>query len=83
MSDNIEYLEHQAKSVLLSLERFADDHILPLNINKTKSMIIHSAVSIPKPKIEYKEITTEYVKSFKFLGVKIGTKLGWKNFINI
>jgi hypothetical protein len=83
MSDNIEYLERQAKTVLLSLERFADDHILPVNVTKTKSMIIHSAVSVSKPKIEYKGLAIEYVKTFEFLGVVIGTKLGWENFINI
>jgi hypothetical protein len=44
MSDNIEYLERQANSVLLRLERLAEDHILPVNVTKTKSMIIHSAV---------------------------------------
>jgi hypothetical protein len=83
LSVNIEYLEHQAKSVLKNLEKFADDHILLVNTTKTKSMIIHSAVAVSKPKIEYKGITIEYVKSFKFWRVEIGTKLGRENFINV
>jgi len=45
-------------------------------------MIIYNTVLVPKPKIEYKSFTIECVKSFKFLGVEIGTKLGWENFIN-
>jgi hypothetical protein len=81
-SDNLKYLEHQAKSVLLNPERFADDHILPVHVGKTKSMIIYNPISVPKPKIEYKSFTIECVKSFNFLGVEIGTKLGWENFIN-
>ena len=40
-------------------------------------MLIHSAVATEKPKIEYKNTSIEYVKSFKYLGIEIGTKLGW------
>jgi hypothetical protein len=83
MSDNIPYLEQQAKLVLTNLSKFSDDHLLPVNVNKTKSMIIHTAVNVPQPKVEYKNYEIEYVKSFKFLGVEIGTKLRWKNFITI
>ncbi|CAF3495742.1 unnamed protein product, partial [Rotaria socialis] len=43
ISGNLEYLEIQAKSVLKSLEKFAADHILPINVPKTKLMLIHSA----------------------------------------
>jgi hypothetical protein len=39
-------------------------------------MLVHSAVFVEKPEICYKNLKIEYVKSFKFLGVEIGTKLG-------
>jgi hypothetical protein len=76
LSVNIKYSEAQAKGVLKSLEKFSDDHILPINVSKTKAMIVHSAVVCSKPEIKYKEVNIEYVTSFKFLGVEIGTKLG-------
>ncbi|CAM4791024.1 unnamed protein product [Rotaria magnacalcarata] len=82
LSDNIKYLEKQAEDILKSLEKFADDYILPVNISKTKAMVIHSAVATDKPKIEYKNVPIKYVKSFKYLGIEIGTKLGWGNFVN-
>ncbi|CAF3241985.1 unnamed protein product [Rotaria socialis] len=82
LSDNIKYLEKQAKEILKSLEKFADDYILPVNVSKTKAMVIHSAVVTEKPKIEYKNVQIKYVKSFKYLGIEIGTKLGWGNFVN-
>ncbi|CAF1098378.1 unnamed protein product [Didymodactylos carnosus] len=32
LSDNVKYLEKQAKTILKQLEKFADDHILPVNV---------------------------------------------------
>ncbi len=48
LSANIKYLESQAKGVLSSLEKFSDDHILPINVSKTKAMIVHNAVACSK-----------------------------------
>ncbi|CAF4932124.1 unnamed protein product [Rotaria sp. Silwood1] len=76
LSTNIKYLEAQAKAVLKALEEFSDNHILPVNVSKTKAMIVHSAVVVQKPIIKYKDINIEYVTFFKCLGVEIGTKLG-------
>ncbi len=76
LSANIKNLESQAKRVLKSLEKFSDDHILPVNVSKTKAMIVHSAVAVSKPEIKYKEVKIEYVTSFKCLVVELGTKLG-------
>ena len=76
LSVNVRCLEAQAKIVLNSLERFSDDHLLPVNQSKTKAMLVHSAVSVPKPKVKYKGKDIEFVTSFKCLGVEIGTKLG-------
>ncbi|CAF1283397.1 unnamed protein product [Adineta steineri] len=45
LSDNIIYLEEQAKTIMKNLEKFADDHILPVNVDKTKVMLVHSAVA--------------------------------------
>ncbi|CAF3150451.1 unnamed protein product, partial [Rotaria sp. Silwood2] len=60
MTDNLTYLEQQAKIVLRSLEKFANDHILPVNVTTTKGMIIHNAVTVSNPIIKYKEIFIEY-----------------------
>ncbi len=60
---------------MITLAKFADDHILPVNIEKTKIMLIHSAVAPSRPWVEYKNVQIEYVNNFKCLGVDIGTKL--------
>ncbi|CAF1681552.1 unnamed protein product [Rotaria magnacalcarata] len=82
LSDNITYLEEQAKHTMLTLAKFADDHILPVNIEKTKIMLVHSAVAPLRPRVEYKNIQIEYVNNFKCLGVDVGTKLGWSKHID-
>jgi hypothetical protein len=79
LSANIKYLESQAKRVLKSLENFSDNHILPVNVSKTKAMLVHSAVNVSKPDIKYKDVKIEYVTSFKCLGIELGTKLGMGN----
>ncbi|CAF4589508.1 unnamed protein product [Didymodactylos carnosus] len=45
LSDNIKFLQRQAKSVLKGLEKLADDHILPVNVAKTEAMLVHSVVA--------------------------------------
>ena len=81
-SKNIIELEVRAKITLESLGKFSDDNLLPININKTKALLVHSVVAPPKPKLEFRGQPIEYVKSFKYLGVTISTKLGWGNFIS-
>ena len=81
LTENIEYLQYHAKIVLSSLEKFSDNYILPVNVVKTKAMIVHNAVIKSKPEIEYKGIQIEYVTNFKCLGVYISAKLGWGKFI--
>jgi hypothetical protein len=39
-------------------------------------MLVHNAVVVSDPEIEYKGVSIEYVTNFKCLGVHIGTKLG-------
>ena len=80
--DNTKCLQSQAKVVLSELEHFSENYLLPVNVTKTKAMIVHNAVNVPKPVIEYKGIQIEYVTNFKCLGVHIGTKLGWGEFID-
>ena len=52
-----------------------------MNIAKTKALLVHSVVSPPIPNIKYKNQKIEHVKSFKYLGVYISTKLGWGRYI--
>lgn len=79
---NIPVLEARAKFALNQLSKFANDNILPVNINKTKAMLVHSVVAPPKPKIQYNGQEIEIVDKFKYLGVSISTKLGWGEYIN-
>jgi hypothetical protein len=82
LMDNIRYLRVQAKEVLKILESFSENYLLPVNVAKTKAMLVHNAVVVSKPEIEYKGVPIEYVTNFKCLGVHIGTKLGWGKFID-
>ena len=75
VSRNILVLEERAKIVLESLKKFADDKMLPVNVNKTKEMLVHSVVSPSRPKIEFNNQPVQFVKSFKYLEVTITVKL--------
>ena len=79
---NIMELERRAKVVLEQLGIFADNNIFPINVSKTKALLVHNGVAPLKPKLEFRRQQIEYVKSFKYLGVTISTKLGWDNFIS-
>jgi len=79
---NIIEFEVRAKIALEQLGKFADNNILPVNINKTKAVLVHNVVAPLRPKIEYRGQPIEYVNSFIYLGVTISTKLGWGSFIS-
>ncbi|CAF1399173.1 unnamed protein product [Didymodactylos carnosus] len=53
LSENMFELEIQAKIIMKCLENFSDDNLLPVNVPKTKAMIVHSAVSPGQPEISY------------------------------
>jgi hypothetical protein len=78
---NVVELEVRAKIALDCLGKFADDNLLPINVKKTKALLVHNVVAPPRPKLEFRGQTVEYVNSFKYIGVTISTKLGWGNFI--
>ena len=82
-SRNIIELEERAKLTMKQLEKFSDDFILPVNISKTKAIVVHSVVSSPIQNVNYKEQKLDYVKSFKYLGIYISTKLGWGTYVYI
>ncbi|KAF9749467.1 hypothetical protein NGRA_3469, partial [Nosema granulosis] len=81
-SENIKYVEDQAKQALQALEKFAENYILPVNTNKTKAMIVHNVVASIEPELKYKNVSIEYVTSYKCLGVEICSKLGWSKHID-
>ncbi|CAF0979132.1 unnamed protein product [Adineta steineri] len=66
-------LKNQAKVAMKILEQYAEDNLLPVNIGKTKAMLVHSVVAPLYPKIEYKGNKIDFVKRFKYLGVEIST----------
>jgi hypothetical protein len=74
--------EKKAEITMKQLEEFSDNFLLPVNVAKTKAPLVHSAVSPQLPKMKYKQQKIEHVKSFKYLGVHISTKLGWGTYIN-
>ncbi len=55
---------------------------IPVNIDKTKIMLVHSAVAPLRPLVKYKNVELQYVSNFKCLGVNIGAKLGWNKHID-
>ena len=81
-SHNIEDLERRARWAMKQLERYSKNLILPVNVNKTKALLVHSVVSPTYPVIKFQNKNIEYVKSFKYLGDNISTKIGWGFFIS-
>ena len=81
LSNNIVTIEARAKVALDQLEKFSVDRLLPVNIPKTKALLVHGVVAPPYPKLMYKGKVIEFVNNFKYLGVTIATKLGWTTFI--
>ncbi|CAF1172786.1 unnamed protein product [Adineta ricciae] len=69
LSLNISDLEMRAKDVMKQLELFSTNSLLPVNTNKTKALLVHSAVSPSYPKINYKQQSIEYFNCLKYLGV--------------
>ncbi|CAF3344273.1 unnamed protein product [Rotaria socialis] len=67
-SKNIAELEARAKVTLERLGKFSDDIILPININKTKALLVHNVVAPPKPMLEFRGQPIEIVKNYKYLG---------------
>jgi uncharacterized protein (UPF0147 family) len=81
-SVNIAELEVRAAIVLKQLENLSDDLILPVNITKTKAVLVHNIVSPSYPKIYFKNQSIEFTNRFKYLGVYVSVKLGWEKYIN-
>lgn len=79
---NIAYLEERAKEAMIILEKYAVNKILPVNVNKSKALLIHNVIAPSIPKVKYKDQYIEFVPSFKYLGVTIITKLGWGKYID-
>jgi hypothetical protein len=66
-SQNILELEQRAEIVLNQLDRFSNDIILPINISKTKAVLIHNVVTPSYPKLWFKSQEIEFVDRFKYL----------------
>ena len=81
-SSNVVYLEERAKKAMIILEKYADSKLLPVNVNKTKAILVHNIISPNLPTVKYKDQNIEFVPSFKYLGVPITSKLGWGKYID-
>jgi len=82
LSQNILELEEQAKIAMKILSTFSENFLLPVNVKKTKAILIHSAVAPSEPKVFFQNEPIEIVPCFRYLGVEIRTKLGWGRYIN-
>jgi hypothetical protein len=69
LSVNIIELEKRAELAMKQLETFSNNAILPVNVAKTKALLVHGAVAPQLPNVKYKQEKIEYVTSFKYLGV--------------
>lgn len=81
LSLNIKEIEIKANIAMKILEKFSNDVVLPVNVKKTKVMLVHNAISPAHPKVIFNNEIVESVAMFKYLGVEIRTKMGWGNFI--
>ena len=63
------------------LEKFSKNLLLPVNVKKTKMMLVHTAVAPPHHIVYFDREEIDIVSSFKYLGVDICTKMGWGLFI--
>ncbi len=75
LSHNIAELEVQTSIAMDILSKYSYDYILPANINKTNTLLVHSVVAPQYPLITYRNTTIKFVKKFKYLCVQITTKL--------
>jgi hypothetical protein len=80
-SENIVEVEAQARIAMDILSKYSYEYILPVNIDKTKALLVHSVVAPPYPVITYRNVNIGFVNKFKYLGVEITTKLGWGEYI--
>ncbi|CAF1431228.1 unnamed protein product [Didymodactylos carnosus] len=81
-STNILELGRQAELAMCILAKYTDDKLLPVNVEKTKALLVHNVVAPHFPVVKYKNKIVNLVKLFKYLGVEITTKLGWGQYIS-
>ena len=79
---NIEDIEMRARWAMKQLEKYSKNLRLPVNVSKTKALLVHSVVAPTLPVIKFQREKIDYVKTFKYLGVNISTKLVWGFFIS-
>ena len=79
---NISDIERQAAVAMNLLEQFPKNLLLPVNVKKTKMMLVHTAVAPPYPTVYFDDEQIDIVSSFRYLGVDICTKMGWGVFIS-
>jgi hypothetical protein len=80
-SKNVFELEKQADVAMAILSKYAKDNILPVNVAKTKALLVHNVVAPPYPKVKYNGTKINFVNRFKYLGIDITTKIGWELYI--
>jgi hypothetical protein len=81
-SYNIAELALQASIARDIQSKCSYDYILPVSIDKTNALLVHSIVARQYPVITHRNTKIKFVKKFKYLGVQITTKLGWSEYIS-
>ena len=74
-SKNTHEVEILAAREMIQLENFPIDYLRPVNVENTKSMLVHSIVSY-----QWQDIAL--VRKFRYLGVNVTVKLGWSSYLN-
>ena len=64
------------------LQKFSKDLLLRVNVEKTKTVLVYTEISLPHSNVFYESNKIEIVTSFKCLGVNIRIKLEWNSFIS-
>ncbi|CAF1953358.1 unnamed protein product [Rotaria magnacalcarata] len=77
-------LERRLNHFFALLEFYAILSVQPINYIKTQAMFSARAVSYPNPmpRISCGGYAIEWVKTYKYLGYWVATKIGWGNMVN-
>lgn len=80
--DQVAEVQRRMNKDMESLSEYAKKWRQPLNVNKTKLVVYHSAVQTPKMLVSYEDTNIEQKKCYKYLGFLLDERLAFKPMID-